>query len=42
MSHVQTDMFPSTDSAGNAVDMFPITDGWKDIHSVSQARGQKK
>ena len=27
-------MFPSTDSAKNVVDMFPRTDGSKDIRSV--------
>lgn len=27
-------MFPPTDSAKNAVDMFPRTDSLKDIHSV--------
>lgn len=27
-------MFPSTDSAKNAVDMFPTTDKSKDIHSI--------
>ncbi|HHW39148.1 MAG TPA: hypothetical protein GXX18_18250 [Bacillales bacterium] len=28
------DIFPSTDSAKNAVDMFPRTEGLKDIRSV--------
>jgi len=27
-------MFPPTDSAKNAVDMFPTTDKSKDIHSI--------
>lgn len=27
-------MFPHTDSAKNAVDMFPYTDRWNDINAI--------
>ena len=34
-------MFPPTDSAKNAVDMFPTTDKSKDIHSILSSQTVK-
>ena len=34
-------MFPHTDSAKNAIDIFPLTDNSNDIHSVLSSQPEK-